>query len=250
MVTGYEGNIVFKLICTYNMPLFMLLAGYTLYLSNPNYDTKFLIKKVKRLIIPTIIWSYLLYFLKDFKFTGLQPFVKFPDGILEYTKKLILYPDIIWFLYVVFVCTFIFCIGKKLFNKYLPIYLLIATVIVSLLPSGYLGIWRIKLHLPIFIVGYYVAIYKDVFSKYLKYCLIPCFIFYIFMASSWSFSSSLPYQWLTAFAGIIIIYYLVKVVRVKVLDNSFSFLGRYSLEIYLCQAVCLNMQDSCKREVE
>jgi len=242
MVTGYEENIIFKIIYTYHMPLFMLLAGYTLYLSNPKYDVKFLLEKIKRLIIPTVIFSYLLYFIKDLNFTGLQPFVKFPNGIMEYTKKLIVNPDfLIWFLYVVFVCTFIFYIGKNLFNRYLPIYLLAVTVIIMILPFGFLGLWRVKLHLPIFIVGYCIAMYKDIFFKYLKYALIPSIIFYIFMFDKWSFSSSKLYQWLIAFAGITIIYYLVKVVRIKALDNSFAFFGKYSLGIYLWQCVCLNI---------
>ena len=242
MVTGYENNIVFKLIYSFHMHLFMLLSGYTIYLSNSKYDTNFLVKKVKRLIIPTIVWSYLLYILRDFEFTGLQPFVKFPNSIMIYTKNLVGHPDfVIWFLYVVFVCTFVFFIGKKFFNKYLLLYLLIVTVIVNILPSGYLGIGKIRLHLPIFIVGYYIAMYKNVFFNYLKYSLIPCVIFFVVFVNSWSFSSSRPFLWLIAFSGITITYYLVKMVRVKALDNSFSFLGRYSLEIYLFQGLCLNI---------
>lgn len=244
LIVGYEDNIIFKLIYTFHMPLFMLLAGYTLYLSNQKYDIKFIINKGKRLLLPTIVFSYLLYFIKDFNFTGLQPFVKFPNGILAYTKQLMLHPDLlIWFLYVVFVCTMIFYIGEKFFNKYLIFYLLIVTAIVMILPGGYLGVWRIKLHLPIFIVGYYIAMYKDVVLKYLKYSLIPCIIFYIFMADKWSFSSHRLYQWSIAFASITILYYLVKAIRtkVKILDKYFMFLGKYSLEIYLCQTVCLNI---------
>ena len=228
MVTGYEENIIFKLIYTYHMPLFMFLSGYTLYLSNPIYNKKFLIKRFKRLIIPTILWSYLLYFIKDFGFVGIKPFVKFPNGILGYSKKLIAHPDfIIWFLYVVFICNLIFYIGQKLCNKYLIIYLLFITAIIFILPSGYLGIWRIKFHLPIFILGYFIAKYKDLYFKYWKYSLIPCGIFYVLMANKWSFSSNKIYQWAIAFAGITIIYYLVKRIRVKSLDNIFSFLGRY-----------------------
>ena len=241
LVTGYEDNILFKLIYTYHMPLFMLLSGYTLYLSNPKYDATFIIKKFKSLIIPTIVWSYLLYFMKDFTFTGLSV-VNFPDGILEYTKRLILHPDLlVWFLYVVFVCTFIFYIGKKFFSNQLLAYLIIVTIILELLPFSALGIWRIKLHLPIFIAGYYIAIYKDVFFKCLKYTLAPCIVFYILMASKWSFSSSKTFQWLISFAGITIIYYIVKIIRIREINKALSYLGKYSLEIYLFQSLVLNI---------
>lgn len=242
MVIGYENNILFKIIYTYHMPLFMLLAGYTLYLSNPKYDISFLMKKFNRLIVPTIIWSYLLFLVKDVKFTGLKPFVKFPDDIFSYTKLLIKSPDfVVWFLYVVFVCTVIVFIGKRLFDKQIFVYFIAVSILINSLPINALGIGRTKLYLPIFLFGYCIAMYKEVYFEYIKYMLIPSIVFYIFMFNRWSFLSSKIYQWSIAFAGITIIYYLVKHVRIKTIDDILSFLGKYSLEIYLAQALCLNI---------
>lgn len=113
MSAGFENNILVKLIYTYHMPLFILLSGYTLYLSNPKWDSQFIIKKVKRLLLPTIVWSYLLYFARNISFTGLYV-VNFPNSLWLYTRQFLLHPDaLIWFLYIVFLCILFFILVKR-----------------------------------------------------------------------------------------------------------------------------------------
>lgn len=64
LVINYETNIVFKIIYSFHMPLFMLVSGYSLYKYTKKYDITFLKRRFFRLIIPTIVWSYLIYFVR------------------------------------------------------------------------------------------------------------------------------------------------------------------------------------------
>lgn len=136
---------------------------------------------------------------------------------------------------------FVFYIGKKVVSKYLIIYLISIIAMIYMLPESYLGIWKFKLYLPIFIGGYYIAKYKDKYFKYFKFALIPSIIFYTFMFDKWTYLSSNIYQWSIAFSGITIIYYIVKKINNNYFKRYFEFLGRYSLELYLCQGLCLNI---------
>ena len=161
IVVGYNDHILYKLIYTFHMPLFMLLSGYVFFISTKEYNWYLIWKKVKRLIIPTFVWSYLLFFIKDFTFTGLLPFVKFPDTLEKYTQLLIKRPEfVIWFLYIVFINMVIITLGKMYFKKIFIIYLIIIYLMIFQSNVIYFGIHRLKVYMPIFIVGYYIPKYK------------------------------------------------------------------------------------------
>lgn len=59
--------------------------------------------------------------------------------------------------------------------------------------------------------------------------------------NGWNVNSNNLYQWITAYPAMIILYYIVQNIRNEKLNSIFGFLGRYSLELYLCQCVCLNI---------
>ena len=243
MITGYDENIIFKIIYTFHMPLFMLLSGYTLSMSKKPFDQKFIISKLKSLIYPTVIWSYLIYFVRDFSFVGIEPFIKFPDSVGEYTKAFLVNPDfVIWFLYIVFLCDMVVFVGKKFFDKYINVYFLIAIALVEVLPVSVFGVLLLKVHLPFFIGGYLIQKHKQVFFEYLRYALLPAIVAYVYMmVSNWPYLSSRPFQWAFAMVALPIVYYIAKNVRIKPIEKSLTFFGRYSMEIYLCQCLVLNI---------
>ena len=120
----YESMYLFKIIYTFHMPFFILLSGYT-----SIYSDRFNLKnKILRLIYPTYLWTLMIYWLKDLKFTGLLPSVTFPETFKEYFKMILLRPDyVIWFLYVVFISALLVWIGKKIAGKYKLLFLAILT---------------------------------------------------------------------------------------------------------------------------
>lgn len=142
------------------MPLFMLLAGYSFYLRNSKYKHNYLLIRAKKLLWPTLIWTYILYFLRKYDFTVLTV-MNWYDSVWLHTKQFLLHPDaVIWFLYVIFICTLIMYVGVNIFSKYNLIYLIFMTIIIYLLPKQYFGISMVRLHLPTFVAGYMIAKYK------------------------------------------------------------------------------------------
>lgn len=247
MVVNYEENIIFKIIYSFHMPLFMLLSGYSLYKYTKKYDFKFLKRRFFRLIIPTIVWSYLIYLVRQFEFVGIKEFIPFPDSIIEYTKILLWHPDyIIWFLYIVFICNIIFGLQKNLISEEQKKLSIVATIFITiglyLLPKENFGIARLQIYFPIFSLGYYLAMYFEKIRKYLKYMLIPSVIAYIMLFQFYNvIIDNIIVFYLISISAIIILYNIVKVINNRKINEILSFFGKKSLEIYLCQCVCLNL---------
>ena len=244
MFVNYEENIIFKIIYSFHMPLFMLLSGYSLYKYTKKYELEFFKKRFFRLIIPTIVWSYLIYFVRNFEFVGIKEFIPFPDSIIEYTRILLWHPDyIIWFLYIVFICNIIFGLQKKLINEKLSIIVtILITIGLYLLPKENFGIARLQIYFPIFSLGYYLAMYFEKIRKYLNYMLIPSVIAYIMLFPFYNvIIDNVIVFYSISISAMIILYYIVKVINNRKINEILCFFGKKSLEIYLCQCVCLNL---------
>ena len=120
---GYDTLLCVRLIRLYQMPLFILLSGYTLQLSDQRHEQEALAGRLRNkffgLIYPTVVWNYLIWAVRNFSFVGIKPFISFPDNFLEYTKLLLKYPDyVIWFLWCVFFCTLIIWLGRRISSIY------------------------------------------------------------------------------------------------------------------------------------
>lgn len=247
-MNGYDpfNNYLFKIIYTYHMPLFMLLSGYALAQYTKKYDFKFLLKKIRRLLFPTIIWSYLIWSVRNFNFVGIKEFILFPDSFIEYTKTLFYHPDIIiWFLYVIFIFDVLFITQKKI-NKKSDIYIdvlisVLFYMILKLLPTANFGIYNLQTYFPIFAFGYYLN--KDYLKKISWKCTLICLVVYLLLLFNYAdtFLINKPVYYIISFAAITIIYQIVIRIKDYKICNILKFFGKYSLEIYLCQCVCLNI---------
>lgn len=95
-----------KLIYAWHMQLFVLLSGYTLCMNLKKHGYISIWKKFKHLVIPTYVWSIIIWLVHDFEFVGIKQFRNFDFGLIEYLKILLVRPTyIVWFLWVIFVCT-------------------------------------------------------------------------------------------------------------------------------------------------
>lgn len=242
----YFGNFLFKIIYTYHMPLFMLISGYSLFKFTREYDLKFIFKRTFRLLIPTFVWSYLIWIARDFDFVGIKEFVAFPNSILEYSKTLFFNPDfIIWFLYVVFIFDIWFMIQKKI-NKTADIHIDVLLsvffyLILKLLPFSYFGILKLQIYFPIFAFGYYLTPFC--LKKLQSLCMCIFLLIYIILLLIYqnTFLINMAAYYLISLIAIAFIYQVVIRIKSKSLKNFLSFFGRYSLEMYLCQCLCLNI---------
>ncbi len=240
----FESIYLFKIIYTFHMPFFILLSGYTsIYSKNLNLKSK-----VLRLIYPTYLWTLLLYWLKDLKFTGLTPSVEFPDAFKKYIKLVLIRPDyIIWFLYVVFVSAIIVWLGNKIAGKYRLIFYTAVVGILVLFGGGIrpFGIYRIRCYLPFYILGYYIAAYKEkieeIFKrKYIKYLLLLVPV-WLYLGTMWSFDSNVIIASVLAVLGMLCVYAITQlgIMKINPAVKVLKYIGKYSLELYLLQIAFL-----------
>lgn len=107
-----------RFIYSWHMPLFVLLSGYTMCIGLQRKGKINILNKTKRLVLPTYVWSIIIYLVHDLEFVGIKQFRWFDCGLIEYLKILIVRPTyIVWFLWVIFVCTFIVYGSYKIVKK-------------------------------------------------------------------------------------------------------------------------------------
>lgn len=249
IVYNYDKTIEWNIIESFDMQLFVLLSGFTLYLSKKEYNLAWIKSKFLRLIVPLISWTIIITLMSNFKFTGIKPFVQIPDSIPEFVEKTVLHPDwVFWFLWIVFVFMLIFYAIKKLTQKYIRLQKfqilffisieVIIIVIIRLLKKDVLGLVQIEYYFPMFVCGYYVSKYKDYIFKYLKYGALPSAILWLLFFNTWIYQSK-PYRYILAICGIITIYYLVKLFQRFL--KWLSYFGKRTLDLYICESICLNI---------
>lgn len=243
---GYQEQFLYKLIYAYHMPLFVFLSGYTLYLSNIKtkmISYRHILNKVRRLIWPTILWNYIIWAVRDFPFVGIKPYITFPNDIFEYTKQLLMYPTyVIWFLWTIFWCTMIIWLGRVFLKRNEIVFAFLIYIVLEKMSVSYWGLNFIITYLPWFIMGYTIANYKQELLLKIKYIMLGS-------GGGYGFSRlfvkdgtvELGNFCLTIFL-ICLIYYIAQIIKSNVvMTKMMSFFGKYSLNIYLCQCICLNI---------
>ena len=240
----YESMYLFKIIYTFHMPFFILLSGYTSIYSD-NFNLK---NKIFRLIYPTYLWTLMIYWMKDLKFTGLTPSVTFPDTFIKYIKLILVRPDyVIWFLYVIFVSALIVWLGKRIAGKYKLLFFAVIAGILVLFGGGVrtFGIYSIRCYFPFYVLGYCIAEYKEQITaifkrKYIKYLLvlIPA---WLYLGNMWSFDSNVIIASVLAVLGMLCVYAITEigVLKVNGAVKILKWIGKYSLEFYLLQILFL-----------
>lgn len=138
-------NMVFKVIYSFHMPLFMLISGYLFFNYN---DKKIDIKKqLKTLIIPIFSWQFLyslIYFINKEKNIS---YFKFLSSSIIYG---------LWFLWAIFyISCFIIFLEYFVKNKKLKILIHILNFFILMLIPDYFGSSLYKFMYPFFIIGYY-----------------------------------------------------------------------------------------------
>lgn len=258
MITGYSDTLIWKVIYAWHMPMFFFLAGITLYLGIPSKEkiTLGLIWiKFKRLIIPTFVWNIIIYLMKDLWFVGIQPFITFPDNLVDYLVKLVYLPTyVIWFLYVLFVYTMIvFLVKKFIKERYQILFILLLFPILYIFRTGIFGLSYIGNYYIYFTAGYLFSNY-NLLKKYnllakISVGFVICVFFMVCIPNFMNINIIIKVAGLLktifiALAIILIMWICVeKTINAvpKVIKGTLMFFGKNSLQFYLCQGVCLNI---------
>lgn len=258
----FDDNILFRIIYSFHMPLFMFLSGAAAAYSLRPMDFTFIKRKFYQLVIPFMSWYVISYFLAgayhDYSF-------------VLYVKRVIVSPDNgLWFLWALFLNFCVLMIIKRLVTRFgLWSYPLVWLAIFAV-PTGKYGIGLVKWHLPFFAAGYLIFQYREQLKRLRPITLSLCLATFPLLVASWhrlyypSFITGLNprlaahglstvalgdvgtfnvyqlavlfYTYLIPFAGIGFIYAIFQIIPSKYTYKVLSFLGLYTLDIYVAHA--------------
>lgn len=146
---AYYEDIIFKIIYSVHMPVFMLISGYFFFYTSEKYTLRDILrKKFNTLLIPIISWATILLMINGFM--GV-------NGITLYQFVVLLFKSS-WFLRAVLWATLSHILVKKLFDDKIFIHVII--IVASLFVVDGFNFALFKFMYGYFFLGYYYNKYK------------------------------------------------------------------------------------------
>ncbi len=248
---------VFKIIYTFHMPLFIFISGYVMFFSLKRRAlSEAFIARCKSLLVPFIAWSILgvitALFLNviDGKTVNLK---EFPFAL---ANDLFLHP-MIWILSTLFISSALLLFSIMLEKRFGIIsYFVICLIVLAVPLNDLFSFYYIKWFYLFYLAGYFanrhsIKIMKQPLSGFILFLSLAIFAV---LASFWVKGDyiyinkmqfipgnyfndflRLVYRALTAFLGILIIFYIGKSLVKTKIGASLDYIGNYSLDIYLIQ---------------
>lgn len=267
--SAFDNNIIFRMIYSFHMPLFMFLSGYVSY-KPEGIDYKWIIKKAEYLAVPFIVWTIL-----PVLFSGNA------EDIFERVYAALKQPDVsFWFLIILFYCDVLLFIQTRIEQvirriKYgtsncnsphiawgvlLSVLICFSIKIIALTYPEY-GMALLSWHCVFFFMGYWVKrlsisvkVQKTVFLI-LAFMWIPLVVswsriklpdyimnFAVHM-SQWQFERFASiYNYIVAFSGIgFSILVSMLLCRIEIIEKQLSKIGVFTAEMYLMQGLFYNI---------
>lgn len=265
--TGHFWSYFRNIIDMVQMPTFMFASGFLYGFSGSEILSKsdyyaFVKKKFKRLMIPYLTVSLIIFFIKYL--VGFFVTLKYPVD-QNFWKYIIFHPyegfaTFLWFIYVLFIIFLIFPIMKKyLKNSYILFLLILMIYFIPLPGYVYFNLDLVRTQLVFFYIGYLYATNRErslnIHPKYL--CLFFTIIFgflYIKQAVFWdSLGQFMAYRLtnlLFGISGMISLYYLSVLLSKKknLLFYIFNIMGVYVAAIYLLHTIPMGLVSLCLQQ--
>jgi len=262
----FDDNILFRLIYSFHMPLFMFLCGAAAAYSSRPMNLDFIKRKFLMLVVPFVAWYLVGYFL-----TGAQHTMAFSG----YIHQVVVSPDYgLWFLWVLFLEFCALAVAKWL-TQWLKNYAyLVVWLAIYAVPVGKYGIGLVKWHLPFFFAGYLIFAYREVLMRYRRVALAGAVIAAPLLLLTWhrmyypslvtglqprlaahglsvvtlgdvvsinTYSVvDMAYRYLVPFCAIGLVCWAFSTRPARYLYGVFGFLGLYTLDIYVTHQYFLN----------
>lgn len=167
---SFFDNLLFKLIYSFHMPLFMLISGYLFCFTVKKYSFNYILKtRFTNLIIPIIVWQTIWNFIEDLKNQNNPSFLFVFDS----------YINTLWFITSVFFNSLVVVFCNKYAKDSLLLYGLI--IIISLFIPNYYGYNLYVYMLPYFLCGYFYNKVGGITNKLNRIIIISRYIFLIIL---------------------------------------------------------------------
>lgn len=173
-------SILWDIIYTFHMGLFMFLSGMTRKIIPLNLRTTRIniTKRIIRLIVPFLSWGILTSFITN---NSIYSIIKFPDKGL-------------WFLPTLFYICLIFDVAQYLSyllkkNNYFFAFIgyIILLLIVNFITGGF-GLWFAAYYFIYYFIGILFSQHANKMLKYNKFIIPFCIIMYLYLFQTWSFA--------------------------------------------------------------
>jgi fucose 4-O-acetylase-like acetyltransferase len=171
----YDSNILFRVIFSFQMPMFMFLSGLVISYAREKSTIDYIGRNFLRLVVPFLSWYMLGYFLSGAFYT---------TDFLTYWLALVKETAVgLWFLWALFINSIIlFPIIKVSEAKKIGIWevplIIAAVLIIRSTSSDMLGLPEVRSYLPYYVGGYFTYRYWDKlkeYKSYIQYSSLPVF---------------------------------------------------------------------------
>jgi len=192
----YE-KLVFKVIYSFHMPLFMVVSGYLFFNTINRYSVKQLLSsRITKLVVPVFVWvglflifHFTVHLIHHSVIRHETVTIDFVAGLKNYIGSSF---QSFWFLWAVFWCSLLVILTNKLFNDSVYAYLVIF-ILTFITPDLY-GAELYKFMFPFFLSGYFFNKRKDIFESVLSkvkqiYLLLIVGVAYLFVMQFYKQSS-------------------------------------------------------------
>ena len=250
---SFDDNVIFRVIYSFHMPLFMFVSGFVSYKTFDGTAAK-LLKRFKSLIIP--FWSWFLFSYFFYWFIAYTQGGGAPDFSVSVLKILASPYRGLWFLWVLFMNYLVLFVSMKISRKREDIAMLVMLIGFNIWMSGlnesYLGLAPLCWFLLFYLLGYMTSKYEWSNKKAFHVLGIVSLIAFPILVSHWARKNCIPlselmnrelniqhildwlYGIIVPLTGIISTYTLFRwLLKTRFyFKNSLILLGNISLEIY------------------
>jgi fucose 4-O-acetylase-like acetyltransferase len=253
---NYDNNLLFRVIYSFHMPMFMFLSGFIV-LGKSGYTFLAYVKKnAIRLLIPFFIWYFVSYVIVRFH-QDVSLALYFFDLAKSPGRGL-------WFLWILFLNSALLFGALKLARykkqQHSENYFVIAAILLSLTASAdFLALADVKQYFPYYAAGFFVCKYRNAIKARREIIYLVAVAVFPLLVLSWkrdAFPTFYPgllhflnediaklvvsiYKYTVAFGGIALCSFIMERIRQSWLYSFFSWLGMWTLDIYACHSYFL-----------
>lgn len=241
-----------------HMPVFYFASGLFIARELNNYSvTDFFVKKIKRLLIPYIIWSFISFAANSALLIAAEKAIP-KERLIQEALDIFLYSRSVWFLIQLFIAELLFAFLYKFFSFNKHVLMLINTVVWALLivfcTTDYFMMWKLKWLYPFLVIGHLFGDGNLTTSKMTHF--VPSAVF----AAMWAYMTYLfaglytteglfygfdldaldkdilvkeLFLVVLGFVGVMAIYLLARILGHTPFKGFLAGLGNYTLDIYL-----------------